>query len=226
MQIKQFESPSLLPTLDALDAEFGCENEQYAARGIRQGVAAMDSTFTPKQSEFPTHLRAADPIVDATKRSSLDPITKRPSLARRVRRGSARFLTIFCLGVATTLAWQSYGDAARGMIANSSPQLAWLAPKTVPVAPTAPNAVTAAVASPELQQLALGFAAVRQSVDLLTSQFAASQQQMGSDIAKLQADEQEILHKLSAAPPRPTAAPAHKPAPVTPPPSPSPQARN
>jgi hypothetical protein len=48
---------------------------------------------------------------------------------------------------------------------------------------------------------------------------------MGGDIVKLQADEQEILHKLSAVPPRPTAAPAHKPASVTPPPSPSAQAR-
>jgi len=186
----------------------------------------MDSMFTRKQSEFPTHLRAAKPTVDAMKRPSLDPITKRPSLARRIRRGSARFLTIFCLGVGTTLAWQSFGDGARGMIAKSSPQLAWLGPKTEPVVPTVPNAVTAAVASPELQQLALGFAAVRQSVDLLTSQFATSQQEMRGDIVKLQADEQEILHKLSAAPSRPTAAPAHKPAPVTPPPSPSPHARN
>jgi len=223
VQIKEYESPSLLPTLDALDAEFGCEAGRLAGR-TRQGDAAMDSTVTPKQSEFPTHLRAAKPIVDASKRSSLDPITKRPSFAKRVRRGSARFFIIFCLGVGTTLAWQSYGDVARAMIAKSSPELAWLAPKTVPVAPTAPNAVTAAVASPELRQLALGFAAVRQSVDLLTSQLAAGQQ--GSDIAKLQADVQEILQKLSAAPPRPTAAPAHKPAPVTPPPSASPQARN
>ena len=225
MQIKEYESPSLLPTLDALDAEFGCEAGRLAGR-TRQGDAAMDSTFTPKQSEFPTHLKAAKPTLDATKRSSLDPLTKRPSLAKRVRRGSARFFIIFCLGVGTTLAWQSYGDVARAMIAKSSPELSWLAPKTVPVVPTAPNVVTAAVASPDLQQLALGLAAVRQSVDLLTSQLAASQQQMGSDIAKLQADGQEILQKLSAAPPRPTAAPTHKPAPVTPPPSPSPQARN
>ena len=216
MQIKQFESPSLLPTLNALDAEFGLEDERSAAVRTKQGDAAMDST--PTQSEF----SAARPTIGATKRSSLVPITKRPSLAKRVRRGLARFLIIFCLGVGTTLAWQSYGDAARGMIANSSPQLAWLAPKT-PVVPTAPNVVTAA-ASPELQQLAFGFAAVRQSVDLLTSQLAAGQQ--GSDIAKLQADVQEILQKLSAAPPRPTAAPTHKPAPVTPPPSTSPQARN
>ena len=186
----------------------------------------MDSMFTRKQSEFPTHLRAAKPTVDAMKRPSLDPITKRPSLARRIRRGSARFLTIFCLGVGTTLAWQSFGDGARGMIAKSSPQLAWLARKTVPAVPTAPNAVTAAVASPDLQQLALGLAAVRQSVDLLSGQVTAGQQQTGSDIAKLQADGQEILHKLAAGPPRPTAAPTHKPAPVTPPPSPSPQARN
>jgi hypothetical protein len=48
---------------------------------------------------------------------------------------------------------------------------------------------------------------------------------VGADIAKLQADQQEILHKLSAGPPRPTAAPAHKPVPLTPPPSPSAQAR-
>src|SRR5262249_49776516 len=186
----------------------------------------MAPTFRPTQSEFPPHLRAAGPTVDATKRSSLDPITKRPSLARRARRGSARFFIIFCLGVATTLAWQSYGDEALGMMAKSSPQLAWLAPKTVPVAPTAPNVVTAAVASPDLQQLALGLAAVRQSGELLTGQVASGQQQTGSDIAKLQADGQEILHKLAAAPPRPTAAPTHKPAPVTPPSSPSPQARN
>src|ERR1700736_1800217 len=111
------------------------------------------------------------------------------------------------------------------MIAKSSPQLAWLAPKTVPVVPTAPNVVTAAAASPDQQQLALGLAAVRQSVDLLTGQLAAGQQQMGSDIAKLQADEQEILQKLSAVSPRPTAVPTHKPSPV-PPPSPPPQARN
>jgi hypothetical protein len=49
---------------------------------------------------------------------------------------------------------------------------------------------------------------------------------MGGDIAKLQADGQKILHKLSAAPPRPAADPAHKPTPVTSlQPSPSAQAR-
>jgi hypothetical protein len=117
------------------------------------------------------------------------------------------------------------------MIANASPQLGWLTPQTVPVVATSPNVVApASSASPDLQHLALGLAALRQSVDQLTSQLAAGQQQMGGDIAKLQADGQEILHKLSATSPRATAAaPAHKPASVSvsasaPPPS-SPQAR-
>ena len=89
--------------------------------------------------------------------------------------------------------------------------------------PIVPAPATAA--SPDVQQLAFGLAAVHQSVDQLAAQLEAGQRQVGGDIAKLQADEQEILHKLSVIPPRPTAAPAHKPASVTPPPSPSTQAR-
>ena len=223
MQIKQFDLPTLLPTLDALEAEFGCEDEQWAAGRRRQGGAPMDARFTPTQSDSPTHPRAARPTVGAIKPSSLDGAIMRPSLARRVLRRLARFLIVFCVGVGTILAWQSYGDAARAMIANSSPQLGWLAPQTVPVVPIA--LAPAGAASSDVQQLAFGLAAVRQSVDLLTAQLAAGEGQVGADIAKLQADQQEILHKLSAGPPRPTAAPAHKPVPLTPPPSPSAQAR-
>jgi hypothetical protein len=39
----------------------------------------------------------------------------------------ARLLIAFCTGVAGTLLWQSYGDAAREMIANSYTRLGWLA---------------------------------------------------------------------------------------------------
>jgi hypothetical protein len=222
VQIEQVESPALLPTLDALDAEFGCEDEQCAPGRRKQGGAPMDSTFRPTQSEFPTHPRAVRPPVGAIKPSSLDGAIMRPSLARRVLRRLARVLIVFGVGVGTILAWQSYGDAARAMIANSSPQLGWLAPQTAPVVPIAP--APAGAASSDVQQLAFGLAAVRQSVDLLTAQLAAGEGQVGADIAKLQADQQEILHKLSAGPPRPTAAPAHKPVPLTPPPSPA-QAR-
>jgi hypothetical protein len=158
------------------------------------------------QSEFPEDQWPTDRRIE------------QPSLDKRALRGFARFLIIFCIGVAATLVWQSSGDAAREMIAHSSPQLRWLAPQTVAqtapdmVAPTAP-----ATPSPDLQQLkamSLGLAAVRQSVE----QLAVAQQQMTDEIARLQATEQEILDKLSA-PPRPAAAPARKSAPQAPPPS-------
>jgi hypothetical protein len=155
----------------------------------------------------------------------------RPSLGKRTSRTLTRFLITFCIGVAATLAWQSYGDAARQMIANSYPQLGWLAPQAAPLAQTAPNMIAPAAPtalSPELLQLkamAANLAAVRQSVDQLT----AGQQQMAGDIANLLAADQDILHKISAppqipappqisaSPPRPTAPPARKPLPLTPP---------
>jgi len=188
----------------------------------------MNAFFRPTHSEFHTHVRATTREADAMKPSSDDAAIMRPSLGRRVLRRLGRLLVVLCVGIGGTLAWQSYGDAARAMIAKSSPQLGWLAPQTAPVVTTTSDAAAPASAALfEPQKLALGLAAVRQSVDQLTAQLAAGRQQMGGDIAKLQADEQEILHKLSATAPRPTAAPARKPAPVSaaaPPPA-SPQAR-
>src|SRR5215475_14222779 len=63
------------------------------------------------------------------------------SLGGRASRGLARFLIIFSIGIGATLVWQSYGDAARAMLANSSPQLGWLAPQTAPLAQTTPSMV-------------------------------------------------------------------------------------
>jgi hypothetical protein len=227
VQLKELESPSVLPTLEALDSEFGCEDEECAAAQRKERGASMNARFTPTQLEFPTHLRAASPTGDAIEPSFHDPAVIRSSLGRRVLRKLARLLVIFCVGVCSTLAWQSYGDEARGMIA-SSPQLGWLAPQAAPVVPkTSEAGAPASTASAELQQLAFGLAALRQSVDLLTTQLTASQQQMGAAIAKLRADEQEILRKLSATAPRPTASPAQKPTPAaaSAPPPPSPQPR-
>ena len=219
MQKKDVESASLFRTLDALEAEFGCQDRRRGQQG-----APMDS-IRATQSEVPTDLRSTKPPVEAMNRSPLETAIVRPSLGKRALRGLTRFLIVFCVGAGTTLAWQSYGDAARAMIANSSPQLGWLAPQTTSVVPPTPDVVAPPAApSPEVQHLALGLAAVHQSVEQLTTQLAAAQQQMGGDIAKVQSDEQEILHKLSSTPPRPPAAPAHKPATVSPPPSPSAQA--
>jgi hypothetical protein len=211
--MNELKSPSLLASLEALYAQLGREDEESAAAQRKQTGASI--RFTPREAEFPTQLRAPSSTGEAIDPSFHHPAEMRPSLGRRVLRSAARLLIIFCVGVCSTLAWQLYGDAARAKIAESSPQLGWLAPQPAPVVPTTSEVVApASAASPELKQLAFGLAALRQSVDLLTTQLAAGQQQMGGDIAKLQADEQEIIRKLSATAPKPTASQAHKPTPV------------
>jgi hypothetical protein len=198
----------------------------------------MASTQSPTQSDFSSDLWPEESSGAKLRPVDLDAndgpsARKRPSFRRR----ALRTLITFGLGIGATLGWQSYGDTAREMIANASPQLAWLAPQaasaeqaaaeTVASAAPASSAMPAASA-PDPQQLnatSLGLAAVRQSVDQLAAQLATSQQQMANELAKLQVAEQDILFKISAAPqvaappPRPAAAPAaRKPVALMPPP--------
>src|SRR5499427_4625760 len=44
---------------------------------------------------------------------------------KRSSRGFTRYLLAICIGVAATLAWQSYGDAAKQMFAAEAPELGW-----------------------------------------------------------------------------------------------------
>jgi hypothetical protein len=44
---------------------------------------------------------------------------------KRGARGLARYLVAICIGVAAILAWQSYGEATKQMIATSAPNLGW-----------------------------------------------------------------------------------------------------
>ena len=178
----------------------------------------MAYTLSSTQTELQEDRWPTKPPIEATIHPT-DRRMEQSSLAKRASHRFARLLIIFCIGVAATLVWQSYGDAAREMIANSSPTLRWLAPQAV--AQTAPDMVapTAPATPPDVQQLkamSLGLAAVRQSLE----QLAAAQQQLTDEIAKLHATEQDILDKLST-PPRPTPAPApaRKSAPLVPPPS-------
>jgi len=178
----------------------------------------MSSTLTRRRFGVLTDL--AEPSMDETsRRADLEYNAfpnKRPSLGKRASRALTRFLVAFCIGVAATLAWFSYGEAARKMIASSSPQLGWLAPL-----PAAAQAASPAGLLPDQQQqlnaISLGLAAMRQSVDQLAAQLAAGQEQMTRDITVLRAAQQEIIDKISMPPPRPAAAPTHKPVPLTPP---------
>jgi hypothetical protein len=146
--------------------------------------------------------------------SAGEPSFEPPPLRKRGSRGPARFLITFCSGVAATLAWQSYGDVVRQTVASSYPQLGWLAPQAA-IAQTIPDTIAPPVPSPDQQELktiSLGVAALRQRVD----QLAAGQAQIARDFTtKLQAAEQDILDKISPAPP-PAAAPARRPVPPPP----------
>ena len=150
----------------------------------------------------------------------VDLLPGEPSFPRPAsRKRPARLLFTFCLGIAATLAWQSYGDRARGTIANLSPQLGWLAPQAA-LASTAGATTTAMPPSADRQNfmaMSLNLAAVRQRIDQLAGQLAAGQEQVTRDFTmKLQAAEQDILGKIPAPPQQTAAAPARRPAvPVT-----------
>lgn len=141
--------------------------------------------------------------------------TESSTKRRRKRSGGfMRFLTTFGMGIVATLAWQSYGDAVREMVARANPQLSWLAPRAAATQTAATAVFTRTVDPREVQELAQNLAAMRQRVDQLAVQLAAGQDQMTRDItAKLAVAERDILDKISAALPRAEVTAARKPAP-------------
>lgn len=182
----------------------------------------------PTQAEFSEDRWAAEPSVDgklrpADRRARFS--RKQPSRGRRAAYAFARFLITLGIGIGGTLAWQSYGDDARQMIAKTYPQqLGWLAPQPSSAASTAQITPAPAAASVDPQQvkgILLSLAVVNERVDQLATKLDFLQQQMAGEIAKLHASEQDILGKISTPPPPQAAAPARKPAPRTPPPQPA-----
>jgi hypothetical protein len=126
-----------------------------------------------------------------------------------------------------------WSPEARQMIANSVEQLGWTKPptdaertavhpsgplaqvataaQTVPAA-AVPKAPTPPVDPEQVHQIAVDLAALEQTV----SQLAASQDQIGRNIDRLQGAVAEILVKMpEPPPPLPVAAPARKPKPTT-----------
>jgi hypothetical protein len=198
----------------------------------------MVSMVSPRQSEHSDDLLVVDSPslhgrLSESGFSDSPLLTARPSFGKRASRAFIRYLIACCVGVAGTLAWQSYGDAARQTIATWGAEhgwsMAWLSHGEVaktnpPPRPERTQAVPAAQAVPEiapgpaggsssdLQQLktmTLGLAATLTTMRERVEQLAAGQERTASDIAKLQAAEQEIRHKISAVATRPAvAAPA------------------
>jgi hypothetical protein len=105
---------------------------------------SSSSTLNPRRSKLDLALsefakaRWAEPSVETPLQpTDLDLVASTPSsLGRRASFSPACFLTAFCIGVASTLAWQSYGGVARKIIASPSPQLHSSAPQAAPEAAT------------------------------------------------------------------------------------------
>jgi hypothetical protein len=146
-------------------------------------------------------------------------------------RGFRRYLVAILIGVAATLAWQSYGESAKQIIATRAPDLGW-SPEAKqmiatsvqwigwtpagpekqmsPVAQTAPT--SPALDPGRVQQITQNLAALRQTVE----QLAGGQDQMARQIARLEAAFAGLTAKIPEPPAQLSVAPTRKPTPVPP----------
>jgi hypothetical protein len=175
--------------------------------GEDESEAQMNTTTSSAQSEFAPSLlvkpSAEAPTVRPAGLKNDQAPAKRSWFSMRAPLVVGRYLTTLLLGIAATLAWQSYGDAARHMIASAASSLD----------------------QQQINAISLDLNAMRQSIDGLATSIAtsqeqimrsvdtltASQEQMTREIAKVQAVEQYVLYRNSDPPSRAVPAPTPKP---------------
>ena len=194
-----------------------------------KGNVPMTATASLTQSEF----SVGKPINDSPARGPAS-------------RGFARYMLAICIGVAATLAWQSYGQAAKQIIATTAPGLGWSpeAKQTIaswveqlgwtkPLAgaeistaqPSVPESTQTATVAPDNvapKAASLDPQQVQQiALDVAAlrqsvEQGAASQTKMAAEINKLLVADTDIFLKFPT-PPQPPAALSQKPIPAAPP---------
>jgi hypothetical protein len=126
------------------------------APGYQLGAASADTTAAPPAEETAkAGRRLADEFEGPDDKVSPTTLENRP-------RALPRLLIAFFSGVAAALAWWSYGDAARQMIASRYPQLVWLVPPPALTAPKAPDMI---VPYPNQLDAMLREPTVRQGLD-------------------------------------------------------------
>ena len=163
----------------------------------------MNAMSSPAQSEFyagasPVEAPAVSP---ADLKNDWSPNGRR-SLRKRALRTVYSLLITFCIGVAATLAWQSYGDAAREIIANAHPQLGWLVPQGEPVTQNAADTVTVAgPAAPafdqqQLNAMSADIETMQQSIDRIVPGIVAGQEQMARSIDRIAATQEKMARTV------------------------------
>jgi len=138
-----------------------------------------------------------------------DEVARSRPAGRRPFRAFVRFIVAVLIGIGLTVGWQSYGDAARQMLAVQAPGLAALLPVSTGSPP-----VSAPSADPmqQLAPLASNLDALRHNLD----QLSARQDQMVQTISALLVVDQEIKQKISSTPPMQQPASTTQPKPVSP----------
>jgi hypothetical protein len=173
------------------------------------------------------------------------PITNNPPVPGKQSRGLARYVLAICIGVTATLAWQSYGQATKQMIATRAADLGWSPEAKQMIASwveqlgwTKPSAgadnaavrptvleSTQATAQTAPDQVATGSIASQQlqqiALDVAAlrqtlEQVAASQSKMAGEITNLLVTDMEMFLRIPAPPP--AAASSRKSTPAAPPP--------
>jgi hypothetical protein len=138
-------------------------------------------------------------------RSSLGRLDARDTfalLARLDPLAFARYLIVFFVGVAATLAWHSYRGTAREPIAPASSQ----SEQQLKTMSLNLDAVRQSV-----ERIAYGIAAGQEQMTRNVGQLASGQEQMMREMSELQTVEQYVLDRISAPPPRPAPTPVSKP---------------
>jgi hypothetical protein len=167
----------------------------------------MDTTTSSAQSEFAPSL----PLKPSAEAPAFGPAVlkndrapaKRSWLGMLAPLVFARYLIMLVLGIAVTLAWQSYGDAARHMIVSAASSLDQQ--QFNAISPDL-NAIRQSI-----DGLAISIATSQEQIMRSVDQLTASQEQMRREIAKVQAVEQYVLYKNADPPPRAVPAPMPRP---------------
>jgi hypothetical protein len=215
------------------------EDSDQQLRALLENLQRVDLQRNPVEEDEPVERDELRPGItsydhEASERKAIYDrlVAIENEMKRRGSRGFARYLVATLIGVAATLAWQSYGDAAKQVIATSAPELGWSpgakqmiaswvqqlgltkspagSEKQVAVAQTAP--IAPSLDPGQVQQMTQNLAAQRQTIE----QLAAGQDQMGREIARLESAVAELIAKIPEPPAQPTVAPARKPTPVPP----------
>ncbi len=181
-----------------------------------ESEAQMNTMPSSTQSEFVTASLLVKPSAEAPtvrpanlKNDRL--LDNRSWLGKLAPLAFAHYLIALLIGVAATLAWQTYGDAAKHMIASAASSLDQqqfnamsldldAMRQSVDGLTTSIDALTTRIATNQEQ--------IMRSVDRLT----AGQEQTTREIAKLQAVEQYVLYKDPDPSPRPAPTLVPKPA--------------